>query len=296
MKLVAALALSLAVFVAACSGSTPNPPAAANASPSARLANIPHNREQPAPQLSVFETSAKGDLDEVIGRSYLRVLVAPNRTNFRTRDGMQRGRAVDIGQALQAFISDRAGKPINVILIETREDNLIPDLLAGKGDVAANILLTFERDDQVAFAKPWLTGVREIVVTGPKEPPIVSLEDVGGRSIHVRKTSDHFASLERLNAQLKGISRPSARIVTAAQNLTDEDLLEMVNAGKIPATLVDDYVYDDCCRDMAGLKANRDVSVSQDGSFSWVTRKDAPKLLALVNEFFSTHQWLPGAP
>ena len=40
-------------------------------------------------------------------------------------------------------------------------------MLAGKGDVAANLLLTFERDEQVAFATPIETGIRELVVTGP---------------------------------------------------------------------------------------------------------------------------------
>ena len=63
-----------------------------------------------------------------------------------------------------------------------------------------------------------------------------------------------------------------------------------------PATIVYDYVYDACCERLPGLKTNRDVAVSQDGSLAWVTRKDAPKLLALLNEFFSTHAFLAAVP
>jgi len=157
-------------------------------------------------------------------------------------------------------------------------------LLAGKGDIATNLLLTFERDDQVAFAKPILTGIRELVVTGPGEKPLVSLEDVGGRAIHVRKASDHHASLLRLNDQLIKINRPPAKIVISTAS-TDEDVLELVNAGKIPATLADSYVFDRWRKTYEKITANPDVAVSQDGTLAWVTRKDASKLLAVVDEF-----------
>jgi len=158
------------------------------------------------------------------------------------------------------------------------------------GDIAANLLLTFERDDQVAFAAPLLKGIRELVVTGPGEAPLVSLEDVGGRTIHVRRSSDHYASLLRLNEQLKGINRPPARIVVAPPDSPDEVLLELVNSGKIPATITDDYLFDLLRTSLTRISANRDVAVSQDGVLAWATRKDAPKLLAVMNEFFSTHK------
>ena len=143
---------------------------------------------------------------------------------------------------------------MSVVVIPSSETSLVADLIAGQGDIAANLLRTFERDDQVAFAKPWRTGVRELVVTGPGTPPLVSLEDVGGRTIHVRRNSDHHASLLRLNDQLKKIDRPPARMVVAAESQTDEDLLELVNSGRIPATLVDDYLYDALARDIRQIR------------------------------------------
>lgn len=228
---------------------------------------------------------------EALPTGKIRILVAGSRTHYRLVGGQRSGATVRAGTALERWVNERiVPKTIAVEFVDTPEDALVRDLLAGKGDVAANLLLTFERDDQVAFAKPLVTGIREIVVTGSKEPPLVSLEDVGGRSIHVRKASDHFASLTRLNDQLKKIDRPQARVVIAPAEMTDEDLLDQVNAGTIPATLVDDYVFNACCAEMSGLRVNRDVAVSQDGSLSWVTRKDAPKLLAVINEFFATHK------
>lgn len=224
-------------------------------------------------------------------RGVIRVLVAPSRTHFNVVKGVTSGRTIDVSDAFQAFLNQRDGAAkARVLLIETPEEALLAGLLAGKGDIAANVLLSFERDDQVAFAKPLRTGIRELVITGPKEPPLVSLEDVGGRIVHVRKTSDHYASLLRLNDQLVKINRPPAKIVIAPATMRDEDLLERVNDGKIPATIADDYVFDAWRGTFDGLRANRDVAVSQDGVLAWVTRKDAPKLLEAMNAFFSTRK------
>lgn len=229
------------------------------------------------------------DLDGLLKRQYLRLLVAPSRTHAQRTQGKPEGRTIDAAAALQSFVRDKYKTTFMVVVVETPENELISDLLSGHGDVAANLLLTFERDDQVAFAKPVRTGIRELVVIGPSQRPLVSLEDVGGRTIHVRQTSDHYVSLLRLNTQLKGINRPEARVVAAPSSSTDEDLLEAVNNGRIPATIVDDYVFDKWHAAFPSASTNRDVAVSQDGILAWVTRKDQPKLLALINEFFSTH-------
>ncbi|HEX4916110.1 MAG TPA: transporter substrate-binding domain-containing protein, partial [Vicinamibacterales bacterium] len=134
------------------------------------------------------------------------------------------------------------------------------------------------------------SGVREIIVTGPGVPPLVSLEDVGGRTIHVRRDSDHHASLVRLNEQLKKIDRPPAQIAFAEPGRTDEDLLQLVNDGRIPATIVDDYIYDARAAQLGKTAVNRDVAVSQDGEIAWVTRRGSPRLLALINDFFAAHR------
>ena len=79
----------------------------------------------------------------------------------------------------------------------------------------------------------------------------------------------------------------------ADESLTDEDLLDRVNEGTFPATLADDYIFDARQRELTGVAANKDVAVSQDGVIAWVTRKDAPQLLAAVNAFFAAHKPRP---
>jgi len=282
------LMISLSMVVA-CSGS----PRAALTRATARgsaASEIPPVSDQPVSALEKANKPAAGDLDAIVERGYLRILVAPSRAHFDTVDGRHRGRTVDAGVALAQKLAEDAKRDITPVFIETRDDQLIPSLLAGKGDVAANLLLTFTRDEQVAFAPPIKTDIRELVVTDGRSP-LVSLEDVGGRTIHVRKDSDHHASLIRLNQQLQKNNRRTAIIAFDERAKTDEDLLDSVNAGRIRATIVDDYIFEHWKGELLKVAStNPDVAVSQDGVLAWVTRKDAPALTAVLKDFFSTHK------
>lgn len=281
----------VAVLVNGCSSPTEDPPT--NATPAAVaapvLVEIPSAPNQPRHELERARDIARIDLDAIADRGYVRVLVARSGTHFYTYEDAHSGKAIDTGVALARAFSDRTGRTITPVFLETREADLISHLLAGKGDIAANLLLTFARDEQAAFAPPIRTGIRELVVTSANAP-LVSLEDIGTRTIHVRQDSDHHASLLRLNEQLRKIDRPIARIALARQPLTDEDLMERVDKGQIPATIVDDYVFERRRAQLPNVVANPDIAVSQDGSLSWVTRKDAPKLRDFLKEFFSTHR------
>lgn len=276
-------------MVAACSGSAkPGGTKATSRGPAG--SEIPVAPDQPINKLEKPGKPFAGDLDAILDRGYIRILVAPSRTYFDTVDGRHHGRAVDAGVALAAKLAEDAKRQIVPVFIETREDQLIPSLLAGKGDVAANLLLTFARDEKVAFAPPIKTDIRELVVTGGGSP-LVSLEDVGGRTIHVRRDSDHHASLIRLNEQLQKNNRREAIIAFDERAKTDEDLLDSVNAGRIRATIVDDYIFDRWKGELMKIAdTNPDIAVSQDGVLAWVTCKDVPALTAALKDFFSTHK------
>ena len=294
MRMLAVVALCTGL--AAC-GSAPSP-APTNESPATPVAaapstptliEIPRAPTQPRADRERAAGTAKVDFDAIASRGFIRILVSSSRTHFETTAEGHRGTAVDIGVALAKELTARTGSTVVPVFIATPEHDLIPRVLDGTGDVAANLLITFERDDQVAFAPAIKTGIRELVAT-PSAKPMVSLEDVGGREIHVRPDTDHLASLQRLNGQLKGINRPQAKIVIDRTHKTDEDLLDAVNAGRIPSTLIDDYIFDRWKAQLPSTMVNRDIAVSQDGALSWVSRKDAPRLVVFLKDFFSTHR------
>ena len=274
-----------------CTGASQPAPPPANESPDIPvLMSVPSGRSVPVSPVERSREVATPDLDAIAARGFIRILIAPSDTHFHTADGRHEGRAVDVVVDLADEIAREYGRDMKAVFIETREDQLIPSLLAGRGDVAANLLLTFARDEQVAFAPPIVASIRELVVT-PRTKPIVSLEDVGGRVIHVRKDSEHHASVIRLNEQLIKINRPPARIVADASVKTDEELLRRVNDGRIPATIAYSYLYRLLREQLPGISVNPDVAVSQDGQVSWVARKDAVKLFALMQRYFSNRHF-----
>ena len=108
--------------------------------------------------------------------------------------------------------------------------------------VAAMVTVRPELEKLVAFSEPTRTNVNEVVVTGPGAPPIATVDDLAGQEVFVRKASAYHESLTRLNGQLKTRGKPAVVINEAPDVLEDDDMLEMVNAGLAPITVVNDYL------------------------------------------------------
>jgi membrane-bound lytic murein transglycosylase MltF len=136
----------------------------------------------------------------------------------------------------------------------------------------------------VAFSDPWLTGVKELVVTGPAAPAVVSVDDLAGKEIHVRKSSSYYESLMQLNASFKKAGKRTIKLVPA------EDLLEMVNAGLIPMIVMDSHKAKFWEQIFDKIKVRPDIAVRSGGEIAWAIRKNSPKLEAIVNEFVKGHK------
>ena len=105
-----------------------------------------------------------------------------------------------------------------------------------------NLTITPERLKQVDFTEPTGRNVVEIVVTGPTAEPIATVEDLSGKEVYLRKSSSYYQSIQTLNAELAKAKKAPVKVRLAPENLEDEDVLEMVNAGLVKATIVEDYL------------------------------------------------------
>ena len=123
-----------------------------------------------------------GDLDGMAERRMVRVLTTFSKTQYFIDRGTPRGTAYDMGKLLETSLNKTFAQghlAVNVQFIPLSRDELIPALLAGKGDIVmADLTITPERTALVDFADPWIAGVEEIVVTGPGVAPIASVEDL----------------------------------------------------------------------------------------------------------------------
>src|SRR3546814_8083531 len=108
----------------------------------------------------------------------------------------------------------------------------------GKEDIAAGKLtITEERARQVEVSLPFMKGVNEVVITGPEVPAGAGFDVLAGVEIHVRPASSYFPHLAALNEERAKAGETPLTVVAADEILNTEDLVEMVNAGLLPATV-----------------------------------------------------------
>ena len=234
-----------------------------------------------------------GDFDEMVKRRAIRVAVTFNRTHYFIDQGQERGITYE---ALKQFENDlnadlKTGNlKVHVVIVPMSRDQLYPALASGKVDmVAAMVTVTPEREKLVAFSEPTRTNVSEVVVTGPGAPPIATVDDLAGQEVFVRKGSIYDESLIRLNEQLKARGKPAVVIDEAPDVLEDDDVLEMVNAGLAPITVVDDYLAEFWSQVFTNIKVHQDVTVRSGGSLAVAFRKENPRLREVVNTWIRKH-------
>jgi len=236
----------------------------------------------------------KGDFDGMVKRRHIRVLVPYSRTLYYNDKGRERGITADIVRDFEHYINKKYAKelgkrPITVFMIPTTRDELLQDVAAGLGDIAAgNLTVTDARKKIVDFVAPAdQKPVSEVVVTGPKSPAIATADDLAGKTVHVRKASSYYESLVALNDRLKKERKPLAKLVLVPDALEDEDMMEMLNAGLLEAIVVDDWKARIWVQVLPKIKVNDGAVVRPGGMIGWAIRKDSPKLQETLNEFYA---------
>ena len=305
--------LLVLVSAVACSGEKePAPgatPAAAPATPSSATppasATTANEADAPIPPTPspydalpeairvVVDKPFVGDFDEIVKRRALRVAVTFNRTHYFIDKGQERGITYE---ALKAFENDlntdlKTGNlKVHVVIVPMPRDQLGPALLTGKVDmVAAMVTVRPDLEKVAAFSTPTRTNVSQVVVTGPGAPPIATVEDLAGQEVFVRKGSAYDESLSGLNVQLQAKGKPPVIITQAPDVLEDDDILEMVNAGLVPITVVDDYLAQFWSQVFTDIKVHQNVTLRSGGHLAVAFRKDNPRLREVVNAWIAKH-------
>ena len=296
------LALLGGLLALAC-GRAPEPAASASPTPPAVAQALPETVEPPEPAPDPTPTPAglapvlkpwTGDLDGMVKRRLVRVLTVQNPILYFVDKGREMGATYEAVEAFEKHLNQKLGNEltgVHVILMPVARDELLPRLLAGQGDIAAAVLtITGERQKQVDFSEPIARDIAEVLVTGPDTPPVASLDELSGREVYVRMSSSFAEHLRALNEGFRAAGKPPVKITAADETLESGDILEMVNAGLVPATVVDSFIADLYTQVFPGLRKNSDVAVSTGGEIAWAFRKGSPRLAEAVNGFLRTHK------
>jgi membrane-bound lytic murein transglycosylase MltF len=285
-------ALILLLAIVACGCSRPTPPAKpATPAPSASLPPPAYEAALPQGMRSIVGKTFTGDLDQMVARRLIRIGAPFNRTFYFIDHGVQRGLAYDYIRLFEDELNkhrNTGALKVAVIVMPMQRDELIAQLRAGKIDAAvAQLTVTPERQKLVAFSNPTRTNVDEVLVTGPDAPQVHSLADLGRTKVLVRKSSSYFSSLEAYNARQKAAGRAQLVVEAAPESLEDDDLLEMVNAGLIPATVVDNYLAAFWKQVFPNMVVHDDLTLRSGGDLAVAYRKENPQLGAELNAFLA---------
>ncbi len=232
------------------------------------------------------------DLDEILkGPGVIRVLVSYSKTNFTIVNGRPEGLEYELfhewERSLDRNVGKRAVKPM-VIFITVPSDQLIPLLLGGRGDIAADQAITDERKKLVAFTEPYIVNVNEVIVTGKAVSGLRTLDDLSGRTVHVVSGSSYAEHLRDLNKRLKKKGRKAVRIIEVDRTLEAEDILEMVHSGIFKITVVDYHIADLWSCVLPYITVRKDIVLNERSNLGWAVRKTNPELLAALNGFIAT--------
>lgn len=229
-----------------------------------------------------------GDLEEILDRGFLRVLVAPSRTNFFFDQGDFRGFDVDLMRAFRDDLNRGRKKKemVQVIFVPRPFGDLLPSLKDGVGDVAIGGMTVLpSRTGATVFSDPYLKGVEEVVVQHRSVSGLNSLEDLGGRTLTIRSNTSYQVHLEQMveDFRQRGLEPPS--VSTVGDFLATEDILEMVNAGIIDLTVADRHLADAWAGVMPDLVVRSDLIIREGEGLAMAVRSSDSQLHAALNDF-----------
>jgi membrane-bound lytic murein transglycosylase MltF len=245
-------------------------------------------------QLNIANKPWTGDFDKLVERRLIRVAAPYSRTLFFNDKGQERGLSADLARDFERYLNAKYKKklgrrPVTVVLIPTTRDRLLPDVAGGLADIAiGNLTVTDERLKLVDMVSPERQAqVREIVLTGPKSPAIARIEDLAGKTVHVRRASSYYDSLAALNEHLAGQGEAKMDLVLVPDALEDEDMMEMLNAGLLQVIVVDDWKAKMWAPVLPHLTVHADVALREEGRIGWAIRKGSPILTTELEDFYA---------
>jgi len=230
-----------------------------------------------------------GDLPGIVERRALRVLLPYGGYQFYFENGRPRGATFEMLRQLERFLNaefERRHVRIHIVPIPVSREQLIPGLLGGFGDlVATDLTVTPKRRELVAFTRPLLTDIREVVVLGPHAAPLESLDALAGREVFVRPTSSYAENLEQLSLDFERRGLEPPRIKPADEMFEAEDILDMLRTGAENLTVMDDYKARFWAKVIDGVEIREDLVVHEGGEIAWALRKEDTELAATLDRF-----------
>ena len=231
-----------------------------------------HEENPQASALAPLITSRS--IEEIIQSGHITVITLSNPYSYYEYRNEKKGFEYDLAEEFAKYL----GVELSVWVSDRREQ-LVPDLLAGKGDfIAANLVMTPRDMDQIGFSDGYLQVKHQIVVPRGNET-IYTPQDLSGKIVHVEQGSGHQADLEALLSNGAGFE-----MVTHPTFAADE-LIGDVEDKKIEVTIADNHIA------MLNRRYFPKITIAgtlnDQETYRWAFPSESWKLAFRINHFFS---------
>ena len=136
---------------------------------------------------------------------------------------------------LASEFADYLGVTLKVNIAESWE-GMIPELYGGAGAlIAAGMAITPKRKKQVTFSDGYM-DIQQHLIAHRNNTKIKSLEELSGKTIHVRRATAYQERLEELQAQGVALS------IELHNEMPTEELIQQVAEGEIALTVADSNI------------------------------------------------------
>jgi membrane-bound lytic murein transglycosylase MltF len=231
------------------------------------------------------------DLDAMVKGRNIRAIVLIDSIGFFYSKGQPMGINYEALRELENLVNDKYKTGtfrVKVSFIPVRADQVEAALLKGVGDlIAYPLIITPERQQQVAFTVPLQSDVKQVLVSGPTFGTVLSLEDLGGKEVYANPLTVAYQDLQKVSEQIQKSGKPAIKIKAADKFLLEDDLVQMVSAGLLPATVSRAARANLWAQVLPKLDVHKDIVIASGQQIAWAVRKDNPQLKQLLDEFIT---------
>jgi membrane-bound lytic murein transglycosylase F len=219
------------------------------------------------------------DLKQIRWRRELRVLLPNTRTALSYPPDVASAHEYEVN--LVKRFAEKHYLEIDWVHVD-HWDDLIPGLLAGKGDlIAANITITESRKDKISFTVP-IDTVREKLVVRIGDD-IKSPEDLVGREVAVRERSAFWDLLKEFRKQHAGIE-----VRLLPEHVPAYAVLSGISTGEYDIAAVDISQLEAQSSEWPDLKIVD--GLTRDSIIAWGVNPESADLLEALNTFLGREQ------
>ena len=210
-------------------------------------------------------------LDRIRHKGRIRLLT----TNSANSYYIYRGAPAGFEYELASKFADSLG--VEMDIITPGWNSLLYYLEQGQGDfIAAGLTITRKRKNRVEFSIPYMTIQQRLIhhklIFGADD-----IEDLAGRTFHVRRGTSYHHRLEALKERGIDLS------IVLHDNLPTEELIRMVHKREIKFTVADTNIALLNRRYYPDIRIG--IPIQEKESLAWAVRKSDTELLKQMNLF-----------